>query len=78
MNDNTRAALVALAQALAADPEACSELAMYGDLPEHLGDAVSDLVGVLESCEVLQAKSGRSSETIALPTNPTQVRPPMD
>ncbi len=51
MNDNTRAALVALAQALAADPEACRQLEIYGDLPGHLVDAVSDLVGVLESCD---------------------------
>jgi hypothetical protein len=45
MNDTTRAALLALSEALAADPEACRELAIYGDLPEHLGDAVEELVG---------------------------------
>ena len=44
MNDTTRAALVALTQALAADPDGCRELAIYGDLPEHLGDAVEELV----------------------------------
>jgi hypothetical protein len=43
MKTDTRAALVALSEALAADPEACSELAIYGDLPEHLGDAVEEL-----------------------------------
>ena len=44
MKTDPRAALVALSEALAADPEACSELAVYGDLPEHLGDAVAELV----------------------------------
>jgi len=34
---------VSCSEPLAADPEACSELAMYGDLPEHLGDAVEEL-----------------------------------
>jgi hypothetical protein len=45
MNDTTRAALVALSEALAADPDARRELAVYGDLPEHLGDAVEELLG---------------------------------
>lgn len=45
MNDTTRAALMALNDALAADPEARLELADYGDLPEHLADAVEELVG---------------------------------
>ena len=43
MNDTTRAALVALAQALAADPDGCRELEIYGDLPIHVADAVDDL-----------------------------------
>jgi hypothetical protein len=44
MNDTTRAALLALNEALAADPEARRALAVYGDLPEHLDDAVEELV----------------------------------
>ena len=46
MKDTTRAALVALAQALAADPDGCRELQFYGALPAHLVDAVDDLVEV--------------------------------
>jgi hypothetical protein len=45
MNDTTRAALVALSKALATDPQARRALAVYGDLPEHLDDAVEELVG---------------------------------
>jgi hypothetical protein len=43
MNNNTRAALLALAEALAADPAGCRELNVYGHLPDHLADAVGDL-----------------------------------
>lgn len=44
MNDITRDALVALHEAMAADPDGRRELALYGDLPEHLADAVSELL----------------------------------
>ena len=47
MNNQTRAALVALNEALAADPDARQELAIYGDLPEHVADAVAELVDML-------------------------------
>jgi hypothetical protein len=36
---------VALSKALATDPQARRALAVYGDLPEHLDDAVEELVG---------------------------------
>ena len=42
MTDATRSALAALAVALAADPDGIKELTVYGDLPEHLTDAVAD------------------------------------
>ena len=43
MNNDTRAALLALAEALAADPEACRWLRTYGDAATHIADAVGDL-----------------------------------
>ena len=42
MTTTTRTALLALAAALAADPEAAEELSCYGDLPSHLADWVAD------------------------------------
>ena len=45
MTDTTRTALLQLATALAADPAAMAELSCYGDLPQHIADAVSDLEG---------------------------------
>ena len=42
MNAATRSALLALGAAIAADPDAMDELAVYGDLPDHLADAVAD------------------------------------
>lgn len=45
MTDATRTALLALGAALAADPDAQQELAMYGDLPEHLADVIDELEG---------------------------------
>jgi hypothetical protein len=43
MHNRTRAALLELAAALADDPTALLELSSYGDLPEHLVDAISDI-----------------------------------
>ena len=43
MTDTTRAALLALATALAADPAGAKELNFYGDMVEHIGDAVTDM-----------------------------------
>lgn len=43
MRPDTRRALLALAEALAADPDACRELHVYGHLPMHLADAADDL-----------------------------------
>lgn len=45
MTDSTRTALLQLATALTADPAAMAELSCYGDLPQHIADAVSDLEG---------------------------------
>jgi hypothetical protein len=42
MHPDTLAALVRLAEVLAAHPEDCAALAIYGDLPEHLADAIDD------------------------------------
>jgi hypothetical protein len=43
MNDNTRAALIALAEALATDKAGAAELNFYGGICEHIADAVSEL-----------------------------------
>ena len=43
MNDTTRAALLALAEALAADPAGAKELDFYGGIVDHIGHAITDL-----------------------------------
>ena len=43
MTDTTRAALLALATALATDPAGAKELDFYGGIVEHIGDAIEDL-----------------------------------
>ena len=42
MNSDTLAALVALAEALAANLGDLKSLRCYGDLPAHLADAIDD------------------------------------
>ena len=42
MHPDTLAALRLLVLALEAHPEDLAELAVYGDMPEHLADAISD------------------------------------
>lgn len=43
MNDTTRDALFALAAALLADPAGAKELDVYGDMTQHIADAIADL-----------------------------------
>ena len=43
MTDATRNALLALGAALAADPAAQKELALWGDMPTHLADLIDEL-----------------------------------
>jgi hypothetical protein len=45
MHPDTLAALRLLALALAAHPEDLAELAIYGNIPEHLADALDDHAG---------------------------------
>ena len=53
MTDATRTALIALGAALAADPDATAELALYGRLPMHLADAIDDIyLAVGSSCTI--------------------------
>lgn len=42
MHPDTIAALQALAEALAANPDDRTELTAYGNLPAHLSDAIDD------------------------------------
>ena len=42
MHPDTLAALRLLVLALEAHPEDLAELAVYGDMPEHLADVISD------------------------------------
>lgn len=42
MTPDTLAALVALAEALAANPSDLEALRCYGDLPTHLADVIDD------------------------------------
>lgn len=42
MTDTTRAAIQQLAEALVANPEDAKTLRIYGDLPSHLADVLSD------------------------------------
>lgn len=42
MHPDTLRALVALAEVLAANPDDCAALAIYGELPAHLADAIDD------------------------------------
>ena len=42
MHPDTLAALRLLVLALEAHPEDLAELAIYGDMPEHLADVISD------------------------------------
>jgi hypothetical protein len=44
MTEQTKRALLELAYALSQDKNARQQLAPYGDLPEHLHDAVIDLM----------------------------------
>ena len=44
MHPDTLAALRLLVLALEAHPEDLAELAVYGDLPQHLADAISDYI----------------------------------
>lgn len=43
MTDATRTALLQLAAALAADPAGAKELDFYGDMTQHIADAITDL-----------------------------------
>ena len=45
MTDATRNALIALAEALAADKAGAEELNIYGGIVEHIADAVDELCG---------------------------------
>ncbi len=45
MHSDTLAALRLLASALAANPDDLRTLAVYGDMPEHLADALDDHAG---------------------------------
>ncbi len=45
MHPDTIAALRLLASALAAHPEDLAELAVYGNIPAHLADALDDYAG---------------------------------
>ncbi len=45
MHPDTIAALRLLASALAAHPDDLRTLAVYGDMPEHLADALDDYAG---------------------------------
>ena len=44
MHIETKRALFALAVALVDDPAGREELAVYGDIPEHLKDALIDIM----------------------------------
>ena len=44
MKKNTQRALFELAVALVDDPAGRDELAVYGDIPEHLKDALIDIM----------------------------------
>ena len=44
MHPDTLAALRLLVLALEAHPEDLAELAIYGDMPEHLADLISDYI----------------------------------
>jgi hypothetical protein len=44
MHPDTLAALRLLVLALEAHPEDLAELAVYGDMPEHLADVISDYI----------------------------------
>ena len=44
MHPDTLAALRLLVLALEAHPEDLAELAVYGDMPEHLADVISDFI----------------------------------
>lgn len=44
MHIETKRALFALAVALVDDPAGRDELAVYGDIPEHLKDALIDIM----------------------------------
>ena len=44
MHPDTLAALRLLVLALEAHPEDLAELAIYGDMPEHLADVISDYI----------------------------------
>jgi hypothetical protein len=45
MHPDTLAALRLLASALAAQPDDLTALAIYGNIPEHLADALDDHAG---------------------------------
>ncbi len=44
MHPDTLAAVRLLVLALEAHPEDIAELAVYGDIPEHLADVISDYI----------------------------------
>jgi hypothetical protein len=44
MHPDTLAALRLLVLALESHPEDLAELAVYGDMPEHLADVISDYI----------------------------------
>ena len=45
MTDTTRAAVIALCQALTTDPDGAAELDVYGNIVEHLSDWLHDEEG---------------------------------